>query len=75
MPSVPMARSRTSRVSVTLDLADYDAIRGAHRQALKQMAASFGKSLGEKGAAMHFQRLVGALVSSVSMPASCAPTR
>jgi hypothetical protein len=47
-----------------LDPVDYEGVSDVHRQALMQMAASFGKSLGEKGAAMHFQRLVGALVSS-----------
>ena len=43
---------------------DYHAVREAHEEALGRMANAFGETLGEKGAAMHFQRVVGALVSS-----------
>jgi len=47
-----------------LDPVDYHAVREAHEEALGRMANAFGKTLGEKATAMHFQRIVGALVSS-----------
>jgi len=47
-----------------LDLVDYDAVRQAHRDAFRRMAAAFGNTLGEKAVGMHFQRLVAALVGS-----------
>ena len=43
---------------------DYDAIRAEHASALKRMAEAFEGSLNDKATAMHFQRIVGALVSS-----------
>jgi hypothetical protein len=61
-PDAQIAENISRRFA--LDPVDYEAVRDAHRRALGQMADSFGKSLGEKGAAMHFQRLVGALVGS-----------
>ena len=43
---------------------DYVAVREAHEEAIGTMANVFGETLGEKAKAMHFQRLVGALVTS-----------
>ena len=42
---------------------DYVAVREAHEEAIGTMANAFGERLGEKAKAMHFQRLVGALVT------------
>jgi len=47
-----------------LDPVDYHVVREAHEEAIGRMANAFGKTLGEKATAMHFQRIVGALVSS-----------
>ena len=44
--------------------ADSVAAREAHEEAIGIMANAFGETLGEKAKAMHFQRLVGALVTS-----------
>ena len=43
---------------------EYDAIRTEHTTAVKRMAEAFEGSLNDKATAMHFQRIVGALVSS-----------
>jgi hypothetical protein len=43
---------------------EYEEIRAEHAAALKQMAATFEGSLNDKATEMHFQRIVGALVSS-----------
>jgi hypothetical protein len=43
---------------------EYDAIRTEHTTAVKRMAKAFEGSLNDKATAMHFQRIVGALVSS-----------
>src|ERR1700722_15417235 len=43
---------------------EYDAIRTEHATAVKRMAEAFEDSLNDKATAMHFQRIVGALVSS-----------
>ena len=47
-----------------LEPIDYAAVREAHEEAIGTMANAFGETLGEKARAMHFQRLVGALVTS-----------
>ena len=43
---------------------EYDAIRTEHTTAVKRMAEAFEGSLNDKATAMHFQRIVGSLVSS-----------
>ena len=43
---------------------EYEAIRAQHSIAIKRMAEAFEGSLNDKATAMHFQRIVGALVSS-----------
>ena len=43
---------------------EYEAIRAQHSLAVKRMAEAFEGSLNDKATAMHFQRVVGALVSS-----------
>jgi hypothetical protein len=43
---------------------EYEAIRAQHSIAVKRMAEAFEGSLNDKATAMHFQRIVGALVSS-----------
>jgi hypothetical protein len=43
---------------------EYDAIRAEHTMVLKRMAEAFDGSLNERATAMHFQRIVGALVGS-----------
>ena len=43
---------------------EYDAIRIEHTTAVKRMAEAFEGSLNDKATAMHFQRIVGALVAS-----------
>ena len=43
---------------------EYEAIRAQHSLAVKRMAEAFEGSLNDKATAMHFQRIVGALVSS-----------
>jgi hypothetical protein len=43
---------------------EYEEIRAEHAAALKQMAATFEGSLNDKATEMHFQRIVGAFVSS-----------
>lgn len=43
---------------------EYEQIKAEHKRALKVMWLSFEESLNEKATAMHFQRLVGSLVSS-----------
>src|SRR5271165_2608968 len=43
---------------------EYDAIREEHERALKQMWLAFDEALNEKATEMHFQRIVGSLVSS-----------
>ena len=47
-----------------LDPVDADAVFKAHQEALSRMADVFNGILGEKATAMHFQRIVGALVGS-----------
>ncbi|WP_294542236.1 hypothetical protein [uncultured Rhodoblastus sp.] len=47
-----------------LSLPDYDSVKDAHSEALHNMAKSFDGSLNEKATMMHFQRIVGAVVSS-----------
>ena len=47
-----------------LTVPEYDAIRTEHTAAVKRMAEAFEGSLNEKATAMHFQRIVGALVAS-----------
>jgi hypothetical protein len=42
----------------------YEAIRAQHSIAIKRMAEAFEGSLNDKATAMHFQRIVGSLVSS-----------
>src|ERR1700722_19019143 len=42
---------------------EYDAIRTEHATAVKRMAEAFEDSLNDKATAMHFQRIVGALVA------------
>lgn len=43
---------------------EYEAIREEHARALKQMWLSFDEALNDKATQMHFQRIVGSLVSS-----------
>src|ERR1700727_1118983 len=43
---------------------EYEAIRAQHSIAVKRMAEPFEGSLNDKATAMHFQRIVGSLVSS-----------
>jgi len=43
---------------------EYETIRADHAIALKRMAEAFDGSLNDKATEMHFQRIVGALVSS-----------
>jgi hypothetical protein len=43
---------------------EYQSIHAFHDQALRDMASGFDNALNEKATEMHFQRLVGALVSS-----------
>jgi len=43
---------------------EYEAIRAQHSIAVKRMAEAFEGSLNDKATAMHFQRIVGALVAS-----------
>ena len=43
---------------------EYETIRAEHATALNQMAGAFEGSLNDKATEMHFQRIVGALVSS-----------
>jgi len=43
---------------------DYEAIRELHARALHDMAGGFGGALNDKATQMHFQRIVGSLVSS-----------
>jgi hypothetical protein len=45
---------------------EYDRIRNEHTMALRSMAEAFEASLNEKATAMHFQRIVGALVGSAA---------
>ena len=45
-------------------LPDFDAIKATHSEALHNMAKSFDDSLNEKATMMHFQRIVGSVVSS-----------
>jgi hypothetical protein len=54
------------RISETfgLDEVDFEDICAAHETALETMAKAFGSTLSEKAAAMHFERIVGALVNS-----------
>ena len=47
-----------------LELVDYDAVREAHEEAVGNMAKAFDTTLNEKATAMHFQRVVGSLVTS-----------
>ena len=47
-----------------LSLPDYDGIRATHSDALHKMADAFDSSLNEKATMMHFQRIVGSVVSS-----------
>jgi hypothetical protein len=47
-----------------LEPVDYAAVREIHEEAIGRMANAFGDTLGERATAMHFQRLVGALVTS-----------
>ena len=47
-----------------LNPVDYDGIRDAHTATLTAMAKSLEETLNEKAAALHFQRVVGALVGS-----------
>jgi hypothetical protein len=43
---------------------EYETIRAQHSIAIKRMAEAFEGSLNDKATAMHFQRIVGSLVSS-----------
>ncbi|HXZ16901.1 MAG TPA: hypothetical protein VEH77_13155, partial [Roseiarcus sp.] len=43
---------------------DYEAIRELHARALHDMAGGFAGALNDKATQMHFQRVVGSLVSS-----------
>ena len=43
---------------------DYDGIREEHERTLRQMWHAFGDALNDKATQMHFQRIVGSLVSS-----------
>jgi hypothetical protein len=47
-----------------LDTVDYDAVREAHEEAVGNMAKAFDGTLNDKATAMHFQRVVGSLVTS-----------
>ena len=47
-----------------LEPVDYAAVREIHEEAIGRMANAFAETLGERATAMHFQRLVGALVTS-----------
>ena len=47
-----------------LAVPDYDAIRDEHERTLRQMWLSFDSALNDKATEMHFQRIVGSLVSS-----------
>lgn len=51
-------------VSFGLDPVDYDGIRNETARAVQVMADGFARALNEKATAMHFQRLVQALVGS-----------
>ena len=54
---------------------EYEEIRAEHAAALKQMAATFEGSLNDKATEMHFQRIVGALVSSAVGAGGSTPRR
>ena len=58
------ASPRTSPRPSAFWFPEYEAIRAQHSIAVKRMAEAFEGSLNDKGTAMHFQRIVGALVSS-----------
>jgi hypothetical protein len=47
-----------------LVLPDFDGIRETHEKGLRQMWISFDETLNDKATEMHFQRIVGSLVSS-----------
>ena len=63
--SVPTWAPRTPspRPSVS-SIPEYEEIREQHEKALRQMWLSFDEALNERATAMHFQRIVGSLVSS-----------
>jgi hypothetical protein len=50
--------------SFALTMPEYEAIQEAHEQLLRKAWLSFDEALNEKATAMHFQRIVGAFVSS-----------
>jgi len=50
--------------SFGLTMPEYETIRDAHEQLLRKAWLSFDDALSEKATAMHFQRIVGAFVSS-----------
>ena len=57
---------QAERVAEKLGLAvpDYQAIRELHARTLRDMADGFAGALNDKATQMHFQRIVGSLVSS-----------
>jgi hypothetical protein len=61
-PNSAIAASIARRFAV--EQVDYAAAREIHEEAIGRMANVFGDTLGERATAMHFQRLVGALVAS-----------
>ena len=61
-PHVGVAESVATAFGLTVP--EYDAIREEHERALRQMWLSFDEALNEKATEMHFQRIVGSLVSS-----------
>jgi hypothetical protein len=61
-PNEAVAASIARRFA--LEPVDYAAVREIHEEAIGRMAHAFGETLGERATAMHFQRLVGALVTS-----------
>ena len=58
--------SQAERVAEKFGLTapDYEAIRELHARALHDMAGGFAGALNDKATQMHFQRIVGSLVSS-----------
>jgi len=61
-PTAPQAERVAEKFGLTAP--DYEAIRELHARALHDMAGGFAGALNDKATQMHFQRIVGSLVSS-----------
>jgi hypothetical protein len=61
-PTAPQAERVAEKFGLLAP--DYEAIRELHARALHDMAGGFAGALNDKATQMHFQRIVGSLVSS-----------